>query len=138
MASALPELVLAVLARVAVLVGVHPAAGGGGGGVGPLGALSLTLAAQSNARFDLEQGALQDRDWLVLSRTTRAGGVDPADMRHPYAMAGTLRRILPGETVHLSPTGPWGASPPGQTCVALDQARAGLEAALDAPLAAPQ
>lgn len=106
-----------------------------GGGEGPLGALSFTLAAQSTARFDVAEGTLAERRWLVLSRVTPSEAVDLSAARHPYAMAGALRLLQPGDAVSLIPTGPWGASPPGESCVALDQARAGADAALEAPLA---
>lgn len=107
-------------------------------GLGTPGALSLSMAAQGSAVFDLDEGTLEKRTWIVLSRTTPSSEHDEMNMRHPYAMAGAVQRVQPGQPISLSPTGVWGSSPPGQTCEALDQARAGLEAALDAPMAPRQ
>ena len=108
------------------------------GGGSPVGGLSLSMAAQSRAQFDVAEGTLEARSWEVLSRTTPGAGLDASTMRRPYAMAGEIERLQPGAKVQLSPTGVWGSSPPGGACQALDAARASLEAALDAPLTAPQ
>lgn len=106
---------------------------------GAPGALSLHVALRSEGSFDLQEGALTQRSWTLLSRTTPAATFNAARMRHPYGAAGTLRRLLPGADASIGETRllPPDHTLDGGACRALDDARPALEEALDAPLAEP-
>lgn len=108
--------------------------------LGPPGALSLSMAAESEAVFDPAAGALVSRRWAVRSRTTPSAVFDPTLMRHPYAAAGSVRLLSSGEAVTLSESRPWGQ--PGFTlgsaCQDLEASRARLEAALEQPIRTPE
>lgn len=106
---------------------------------GAPGALSLHMVLRSEADFDLQDGALGARQWTLLSRTTPDASFNAARMRHPYASAGTLRRLPAGESAAISESRLLTADHAldGQACRALNDARAALDEALDAPLTEP-
>lgn len=102
-------------------------------GLGAPGSLSLALSAESEARFDLAEGALDARRWAMFGRVTPSAVFDELLMRHPYATGGALQRLRPGESATLAESGPLGAEASG-ACQAMDAALPGLEAALEHPL----
>ncbi len=108
----------------------------GTGGRRAPAALSLNMTFDAAAVLDLADGALVSRDWALVSHVTPSAAFDASATRRPYAAAGALRRLGPGETAVFPESAPLAPGERSGACAALEASRPTLEAAFDQPLGA--